>query len=485
MAVLNGTPNPETIFGTNTKDTIFGLGGNDRLFGRNGNDTIYGDGATALDAIKVRITGQAFDSVANIFPTFGLYVNGVLVGTEKVTARRTMGEFQEFTFNTGALSNVNPNSISVKLLNDKYAVVDGLAKDNNIYVQSVAVNGTELSTAGNPWLRPDGLLWGTGGYNINFTAAPALATGLVGGDDFIVGNEGSDTLYGGAGNDALYGDNAPLTIEVVASAQLYETLGNPSPNGAPLVGLFIDGFQVGTAQYVQANEQLGETQTLVFQAQNITQGGTLELRYLNDIAGVHPGDEPLAPGEIADRNVHIKSVKVTGSKTETFTAIDAETYQVTDPAYLGAGNPEFRDGQEILAWNGSLKFNIGTGTGLFLAGGNDVLVGGTGEDILNGGRDTGSVAIIGGAITVTGTGDLLTGGGSADLFQYAHGFGVDTITDFEKGVDSLQLAANAASFALVDALNGVLVDFGGGEGVFLQNINSTNLTDDIVLVASA
>lgn len=486
MSVLTGTPGGETIFGTSAKDTIIGLGGNDYLIGLAGDDILYGDRQTSLDEIKVVVTGDAFNASAGIFPTLGLYVNGKLAGTQQVTASRKAGEFQEVTFTTDAFSSSAPNTISVRLLNDKFSNAGGVISDNNLYFKSVAVNGTPLSNAGNPWLRHDGLVWGTGSYNISWSASPALAAGGQSGNDVLVGAGGNDTLYGGAGNDTLYGDNARLTVEVTAAAQLYDSVANPSPNGAPLVGLFIDGVQVGTSQYVNANAALGETQTLIFQTQNITQGGKLEVRYLNDIAGVFPGDDPLAPGEIPDRNLLVKSVKVSsGSSEKTFSPANAEFYKVTDPAYLAAGMPEFKSGVETLAWNGGLQFHIGNGSGLFVASGNDVLVGDDGNDVLNAGRDTGSFSVVGGAITTLTPGDVLTGGKGADTFQYAGGFGADTVTDFEKGVDTLQLAANIASFSLVDALNGVLVDFGGGQGVFLQNVSSASLMDDIALVASA
>ncbi|NJL88673.1 MAG: DUF4347 domain-containing protein [Coleofasciculaceae cyanobacterium SM2_1_6] len=65
--------------------------------------------------------------------------------------------------------------------------------------------------------------------------------------------------------------------------------------------------------------------------------------------------------------------------------------------------------------------------------GDDFLRGGRGNDVLNGG--------IGNDILIGGLGDdLLTGGAGSDRFRLVANHGIDTITDFEVGIDFLELA---------------------------------------------
>ena len=106
-------------------------------------------------------------------------------------------------------------------------------------------------------------------------------------------------------------------------------------------------------------------------------------------------------------------------------------------------------------------------------GGNDTVYGGNGDDQLSGGRgddtlygENGSDRLSGGDgkdVLSGGQGnDWLTGGADADIFSFAKSGGADTITDFQKGVDKLQMLDGLTwkSASLVDAdLTGVKDDF--------------------------
>jgi Ca2+-binding RTX toxin-like protein len=82
------------------------------------------------------------------------------------------------------------------------------------------------------------------------------------------------------------------------------------------------------------------------------------------------------------------------------------------------------------------------------AAGKDLLNGGGGSDILLGGR--GSDALLGGSgrdfLNGRKGNDVLTGGSHADRFFFNKNSGKDVITDFEIGVDSVQIGKGAKRF---------------------------------------
>ncbi|MDK3016519.1 calcium-binding protein [Pseudodonghicola flavimaris] len=106
-------------------------------------------------------------------------------------------------------------------------------------------------------------------------------------------------------------------------------------------------------------------------------------------------------------------------------------------------------------------------------GGRDTLIGGAGNDILDGGRGR----------------DTLTGSDGADAFIFSKGYGKDTITDFELGVDTLILDHHlwkgdlterqiVNKFASFDG-DGILFDFGRHELKLEGIFNAKTIIDDI------
>jgi Ca2+-binding RTX toxin-like protein len=80
--------------------------------------------------------------------------------------------------------------------------------------------------------------------------------------------------------------------------------------------------------------------------------------------------------------------------------------------------------------------------------GNDVLYGGTGRDVIDGG---------------TGR-DTLFGGSGADVFVFQQGDGLDSLRDFQNGVDRLQVEGvrGFSALAFSTAVGGTWVDYGNG-----------------------
>lgn len=115
-------------------------------------------------------------------------------------------------------------------------------------------------------------------------------------------------------------------------------------------------------------------------------------------------------------------------------------------------------------------------------GGHDRIDGGAGDDIMNGGN--------GNDVLISNAGnDIMTGGSGADTFVLGpRASGTITITDFQNGVDRIDLRAfgfdangespNWAGFLIADGPNTIL-DFYGVNGenfqVVLQNFDYTNI----------
>ena len=112
----------------------------------------------------------------------------------------------------------------------------------------------------------------------------------------------------------------------------------------------------------------------------------------------------------------------------------------------GSGNDTIRGneaGDILLGDSGNDTIYGGTG--------NDLIVGGTGNDILYG--DEGDDTLVGGLGD-----DSLTGGSGADTFVFAANSGDDTITDFDKDNDTIDLGMLPEAIAFSDLTFTALTD---------------------------
>ncbi len=109
--------------------------------------------------------------------------------------------------------------------------------------------------------------------------------------------------------------------------------------------------------------------------------------------------------------------------------------------------------------------------------------GGAGDDTLTGG--VGNDTVAGGAGN-----DTLTGGGGSDIFVFAAGDGDDTITDFEVGIDTLELLDGLGFDATApltetdvdaDGVTDTLVLFDSGDTVGLLGITGITDVDQLIL----
>lgn len=104
-------------------------------------------------------------------------------------------------------------------------------------------------------------------------------------------------------------------------------------------------------------------------------------------------------------------------------------------------------------------------------GGNDSIYGGDGDDRIRGGGGT----------------DWILGGEGEDTFVYRRGDQVDSIGDFERGTDTLEIRGFARSDVTIaphayDGMEGSIVTFAGGGHVWLPGASGLGWSD-IVLIA--
>ena len=106
--------------------------------------------------------------------------------------------------------------------------------------------------------------------------------------------------------------------------------------------------------------------------------------------------------------------------------------------------------------------------------GNDSLYGGSGDDILIGGRGSGS--------------DVLSGGLGDDVFIFHRGFGTDTISDFDvfDSTDIIDVSRISDFDGFEDLMENhvtqvgadTLIEDGNGNSILLENVNSADLSAD-------
>ncbi len=84
----------------------------------------------------MRVSGDAYSGL----PQFRLWVDGVQVGaTQSVSANHSLGQWQTINFDLGSAP---INQVKVEFINDAWG--GSAAKDRNLYVDSIDINGVKL-----------------------------------------------------------------------------------------------------------------------------------------------------------------------------------------------------------------------------------------------------------------------------------------------------------------------------------------------------
>ncbi len=331
---------------------------------------------------------------------------------------------------------------------------------------------------------------GDGDDSLLGNAAANVLTGN-GGDDILVGRAGGDTMNGGAGFDVVsYIDaGAGVRASLVANrGYTGDAAGDTFTNVEGLQGsAFNDILDGGNRD--DHLDGLGGNDTLTGgNGRDTLLGGagvdTLDGGNDADILDGGAGNDVLRGGNGADDIVGGDG----NDNADGGNDVDEIDGGAGDDTLVGGNGADILiggDGVDNL--NGgndddTLHGNAGNDT---LVGGNgrDTMLGGADNDSLDGGNDndtldggSGNDTLIGGNGNDTfigGSGnDVATGGNGNDIYVFSTGSGLDTITDFRRGQDRIDVTATDLLFSDLDSNgNGVLdnaddfVTVGGGTTV--------------------
>ncbi|MDA7429601.1 beta-propeller fold lactonase family protein [Primorskyibacter aestuariivivens] len=303
----------------------------------------------------------------------------------------------------------------------------------------------------------DDQLWGGDGFDL---LRGELGNDLLGGgngNDMLIGGDGNDMLGGGSGHDTLWGGLGGDTLE--------GGTGNDVLGGGAGGDVISGGGGADSLGGAGGHDQIwgGADDDLL-------RGGLG-----NDTLGAGDGNDTMTSGVGHDVLGAGAGHDVIWSGTGNDTASGGDGNDV-----IGGG-----DGDDVLA-AGFGNDAIGGGAGndsLSGGGGRDTLSGGTGHDLLSGG--TGSDLLSGGAGNDRLSGgkghDTLAGGDGADTFVFNALAGDDRITDFEQGIDHIQINTPGLAFAALDLLqtpDGALIDLPEGGSILIVGIAPGALTVD-------
>lgn len=383
--VLTGFAADETITGATGNDVLSGAGGNDVLVGLAGNDTLDGGegddtlfGGEGDDALT---GGAGTDTASYSDAAAGVTVNLGLAGAQA----------------TGAGS-------------------DTLSEIENL-------TGSAF----------DDVLTGNAGAN--------LILGGVG-DDRLDGGAGADGLTGGAGDDIYVVDNAGDVVTELGSegtdtvrSSVSFTLG-ANLETLELVGSARNGTGNALDNLIVAND-----------ARNVLDGGAGidTVSYENSDAGVLVRLDTVRSGNVG-------FWEGLGGLLEDLLPDGVGGYATGDRLLNFENITGSAHNDQLFGNNLANVLSGGAGADILYGdAGDDILDGGTGRDALNGGN--GNDRLFGGAdsdVLNGGDGadrlyggigdDVLTGGVGNDVFVFAELGGRDSITDFRRGQDKIDLS---------------------------------------------
>jgi Ca2+-binding RTX toxin-like protein len=480
--VIWGDYGDDVIYGDDGNDTLYGGGGTNVLYGGEGNDILSsggsgnwitstkmygGTGNDVYSLSRVSDTILVDDAVPQVFENANEGYDTIRLGTS------FFNEMTEYTIpaNVEALMIDRHPAAWLYSEPDEYARVKGNALDNFII--------------GSP--EDDGINGGDGNdaiYSRDPAKPNAARIDNGWGQDNLNGGNGNDKLYavgpdrptmiGGWGNDAFYVDDNGYNgtdIGLFAGWSIVELAGQGddtlySKTASTFLPKNVETLvYTGTASSTHlwgnadANTIIGggnsADEIYGYEGDDTLDGG---VGYSHDMLAGGSGQDSLF-GRAGDDTLFGEAGNDKlfggdgndkmwgGTGDDWMTGENGDDQMVGDDGidtlFGGDGNDKMWGGagaDNLSGGNGNDILNGGDGNDYLFGGdGNDALFGDAGNDILNGfyGNDT----------LYSGMGaDKLTGGSGADIFMYRYTYdsgsasGKDQITDFQHGVDKIDLS---------------------------------------------
>ena len=430
---LTGDNAANTLDGGVANDSLSGGGGNDRLEGNGGADTL--DGGPGDDIIVVDSADDVTDQAA------GEGYDRVLA-----TASVTLGDNVE----AGNLLGTDELSMT--------------AASTGSWINGNAGNNTLLGLGGND--RLDG------------NAGDDLIDG-AGGNDLLEGGLGVDTFVLSDGTDIIldFDDGIDL-IDLTGFGLLFSDLAATQSGANVALGhgtgtLIINSINLADLSAADFIEPATSTPPIVTGTQGndtlFQPAGPVEIQGLggNDLLGAFSGAATLVGGDgndqyyVYDVNTVITELAAEGTDLARSQVDLTLADNIENGAVLGVGDVDLTGNSLNNFLTGSVGSNVLSG-----GAGNDRLLGLSGADTLEGG---------------TGN-DILQGGtadGAVDRFVFNSGDGSDLITDFELGVDLIDLTSTGLQFAdlTITGATNALIDT-GTDLITVNDVTAAQLTSD-------
>lgn len=376
-------------------------------------------------------------------------------------------DFVEIRFDTAEVWTTNPDYAGFEMVNFfttalheiGHALGLGHSSDANAimyFATNTTVDLTADDIAGaqaiyGPPSTGGGLTGTAGNDTLSGTAGNDFISGL-GGDDVLIGFNGNDSMFGGDGNDQLLAGTGDTGGDALYGGAGNDTLGGGGGNDTLVGGTGSDVlFGGGGNDWLD----VGIHDTFTSDSTSVT--GTAWAGTGADRIDGDNTTDTLGGGSGND------SLAGYGGNDILFGGKDNAADASNKDSFLGGeGNDTIYGGSD------ADLVQVEAGADLLFGGaGGDTLIGGEGADELWGGAGN----------------DILTGGGGADLFGFVSGSGSDQITDFEVGIDLLDLSGTATDFtsaasvtsAATDTSAGLQIALGGGAIVVLANLTVADI----------